>query len=150
MHNPPKFMGDLEYIRLSLKGPCPERKLFTTLKFTPKEWFKMLKTKNDDEKKSMLLEGLKIDIGGFPMTGDIKVEIMEKERGLGTSEKLLFSLWVNTYFIEPSKPVVIPKEGLDKGLKDKRLDDNFHVRSAFQENLQCLIILSKSFYSEII
>ena len=85
MHFPPKFFGDLEYIRVSLKGPCPERKLFTSVKFTPKEWYKLLKTKDGEEKKNMVQEGLKIDLGGYPMTGDIKVEIMEKERGLGTS-----------------------------------------------------------------
>eukprot|EP01122_Echinamoeba_exundans_P015927 TRINITY_DN790_c1_g1_i1.p1 TRINITY_DN790_c1_g1~~TRINITY_DN790_c1_g1_i1.p1 ORF type:complete len:428 (+),score=47.47 TRINITY_DN790_c1_g1_i1:37-1284(+) len=128
MHMPPKFFADLEYMRMTLKGPCPERKVYATTKFTAKEWFKSMKQQG----KTKGSEGLKVELPTpHVLSGDVKVEIYEKERGLGTSEKLIFSLWVSTNFVEPQRGVIIRKPELDKGLKDKRLDDGFYCEIMF-------------------
>lgn len=112
MFRPPKFFADLEYIRMTLKGPCPERKVYATTKFVAKDWFKAMKQQDKLQEN----EGLKIELPSpLLVTGDVKVEILEKERGLRTSEKLVFSLWVNTSFVEAMRGVTIRKGELDKG-----------------------------------
>lgn len=114
MHTPPKFFADLEYMRMTLKGPCPDRKVYATTKFSAKDYFKTIKQQGKSATKSP--EGLKVELpNALLMSGDVKVEIYEKERGLGTSEKLIFSLWVNTNFVEPLRGCFIRKGELDKG-----------------------------------
>jgi len=86
----------------------------------------------DNAEGESLSEDLAIfDCGSVPVCGDVKIDF-EKQ---GTR---IFAFWFNTFFVK-GLSLVINKEGLDKGNKDKHhklYEENFRVEGVFTELTQ--------------
>lgn len=71
------------------------------------------------------------ECGGVPVCGDVKLDF-EKQGGR------IFAFWFNTFFVK-GLHLVVPKEGLDKGHKDKHhklYEEAFRVELVFAELTQ--------------
>lgn len=71
--------------------------------------------------------------GKLPLNGDIYIAIYDAD--FGSKDDKMCSLWLNTHFIDPSKPWLLEKANIDKANKDKKhFVPEFKIELTFLKN----------------
>eukprot|EP01051_Picozoa_sp_SAG22_P023952 SAG22_NODE_6414_length_859_cov_1.346053_1_plen_68_part_00 len=67
------------------------------------------------------------------MCGDIYIAVYDAD--FGSKDDKMCSLWLNTHFIDTSKPWLLEKKDIDKACKDKKhFSPDFKIELSFLKN----------------